>query len=617
MLKPGGKVDSLGTVLVKSKRLTDSGDIIGRQGIDLVAYDRSFLLVGSGGHIETEGELVLGGPTAGSIGLEGKALLSASLGTIIGSNNNESTSIAGGAELIVERGKLEITTAKLDNNGRIENKNGSVSLGRRSMFEIGGTGNIFASHVQFEGSTKSESLIKPASLITFSGVQSIGSGSVELHANRIQLPKPAKLSVSGDVGIFTSHLENNGTVESTGGHSLYIHNGVGSGSAVTISGTGSLAADVVEVVSESGAVNGRQTSVTGLLMGSSKGSFDFTVGREFDSDALKTISILTVGNLTASNGHILVQNRDGMGKIVLSPGAQLQARGNVEITSGISLPAESSLVQLDVPPGQLGRNVILDGQIWAQGSNSVQSASPSALVKLNGGISPLASAGFGGIHFAGGVSITAGQSHFSPVCFVSPVSGRPEWRADLAECTLYNLKSCDIGEAEDHKLYLSSGHLLARAKSQTVIVCGGHDIELARGAIVWVGYTEDGIAVRSLFELRGGSVTLRSSMVHARIGAGEELFIGARSDSDLGALYAGRNVGHRRSQTRRLSDGRCVVLSEFSPLAIISNYSLASLLGESQEKSDRRALQAILKMAACLSIVTSSHGPFNSAPAGR
>ncbi len=159
---------------------------------------------------------------------------------------------------------------------------------------------------------------------------------------------------------------------------------------------------------------------------------------------------------------------------------------------------------------------------------------------------------------------------------------------------------------------LDSGEAMIIASDDTVINTGGHQITVAGGTIAHISQ-EDGVTkVRNLYEQTPGSKGVRA-LVDGQLvatSAGTEI-IASFDANALNESVKKDAIGRRQMQSFDVG-GAKVATCEISLVSLVPNSDLLPLVMHSKQKNDRAIAEKLIKMAACLSTATSSHGPYKS-----
>jgi len=134
-------------------------------------------------------------------------------------------------------------------------------------------------------------------------------------------------------------------------------------------------------------------------------------------------------------------------------------------------------------------------------------------------------------------------------------------------------------------------------------------ILLRNHATVLVSLKDGTIKIRNLQENKAYSVQVFLGHQTFQLYAGQEL-VASSSFDKLSQSASSDGLQRRRMNTLELSDGTNVMRCEFSPVTLIKSTPVLKSLVSSNFKPESRAFEKVLKMAACLSIVTESHGNF-------
>ncbi|MBX9688189.1 MAG: hypothetical protein K2X27_15885 [Candidatus Obscuribacterales bacterium] len=171
---------------------------------------------------------------------------------------------------------------------------------------------------------------------------------------------------------------------------------------------------------------------------------------------------------------------------------------------------------------------------------------------------------------------------------------------------------CRISMTSPGLLVLEGGEALVSASRKTVVKIGAAHVELKAGTVAILGSSNSLVKVRNVYEKQNTGVlaTIAGKKVLG-LQVGQELIVGPKGISLSRALSADP-VGRRRLSSLELgSSGHSCISSEFSLSSLMQNSRILAELVRSENYADRELAQKIMKMAVCISIVTSSHGNYS------
>lgn len=159
-------------------------------------------------------------------------------------------------------------------------------------------------------------------------------------------------------------------------------------------------------------------------------------------------------------------------------------------------------------------------------------------------------------------------------------------------------KNCEY-EKTASGLILHKGEMLIKANRQTAVRCADTSVSIADGACALLVANGKGVEIYNIYEEHWGGARVRVGEKEFVLGAGQRMTV----DSD-------NNTVAVRNEKSYPTAGRNVKHGEFSLLSLSAKTGLLTNLMHSETKDDRQLAARLLKMAACLSMVTASHGPF-------
>lgn len=197
------------------------------------------------------------------------------------------------------------------------------------------------------------------------------------------------------------------------------------------------------------------------------------------------------------------------------------------------------------------------------------------------------------------------RSHFIPVAFYYSTVPNAEHSLGYKSTRTAELRhsgEIDLVEDEDGSLILNQGELLVQATSTTRVRLDDVSVELKPGCTVLLVRTQDGFIVRSLFDMHDGSVNVLSRNSRIQLAPGDQLCSGQISQA----------VATRHLQT--LSDPKALTRSEFSFPSLVVASPTMRIISRASSAKDERMFAQVLKMAACISVVTSRRGAYSLQP---
>ena len=336
--------------------------------------------------------------------------------------------------------------------------------------------------------------------------------------------------------------------------------------------------------------------------------------------------------LSANEGNLTLQNNDTLlGSIVVGQNVQLSASattasmlGNVYLGIG---PVPASPVAGTTP-----RNVTVNasnGGTVSFGSNSISAKCCNNIVNINGS-SVVFSTGTlpaSAINLGGNVTISAsdpaeiallddsaapGSSDYLPVAFVERQSLTFP-RAEEATATVHTAEGTGFGQIGAGSFVLLSGEALVAAHDNTIVKSGQIVIEADKQSVLLLKRQRNLLVIRNLHDRRVGSVVVTIARRKYRLSPGEEVCVRGLQDKIMND-----DVSARRTLVEQYSSDCVIERSEFSFPSLCGRSELMKhFLSNDQQYNDKSLVRQVLKTAACLSILSASHGGYAPAPAPR
>lgn len=164
-------------------------------------------------------------------------------------------------------------------------------------------------------------------------------------------------------------------------------------------------------------------------------------------------------------------------------------------------------------------------------------------------------------------------------------------------------------EISDSKTCLIDGELLVSARENVNINAANCEIAIPKGAVVLIRKQQGVVCVENLLEDQSSSILVRISQKSIPLMCGQEILV-AQDLPALQKVVVDDHVLRRNIKIFQLSCGGNLMHAEVSYPTLVHNSSLLNTINKSMEKSDRALSARLLRMAACLSIVTGPHGRY-------
>jgi hypothetical protein len=177
---------------------------------------------------------------------------------------------------------------------------------------------------------------------------------------------------------------------------------------------------------------------------------------------------------------------------------------------------------------------------------------------------------------------------------------------DKAETRYIGDTTLSFNEQQHMTLY--EGEVLLSAFEDVSVRAGSYSISVSEGGMVHVCQQGDVTKVRNVYEHKRKSVKVSLGANSFAISAGEEALLVGRKQYNVNSLND--QVGRRDIRRLDLPNGHSIASSEVSIVGLIHNSKLLREVINSKQKRDRLLASKLISMAACLQMVTVSHGPY-------
>jgi hypothetical protein len=165
-----------------------------------------------------------------------------------------------------------------------------------------------------------------------------------------------------------------------------------------------------------------------------------------------------------------------------------------------------------------------------------------------------------------------------------------------------------IGTKQKNRFFaLRYGSMLISTKQPVLVQCDQTSIAISKGVVALISYRGGILKVLNLYESRGNSIMAIVGGTSRKLCAGQEI-IATNNYDKLGLSMAFDGVYRRCVHTFSLPDGQQLATSEFASVSLIKHDPILADLRASKAKEDKQIYKKVLKMSACLTIATASHG---------
>jgi hypothetical protein len=203
----------------------------------------------------------------------------------------------------------------------------------------------------------------------------------------------------------------------------------------------------------------------------------------------------------------------------------------------------------------------------------------------------------------------SGDSSWRPVSYVAPATSGGLRTLNSAGCSVRTIGDGEILLGDDGLVNIKHGQALISASAPTGVVCGDSKIALDAGTVALVT-SKNGIArVDNLYDTHDGGLHVALAGKKVDLSAGQEILIG-KDDSSLSGMLKSDGLTRRRVKRFDMTHGPSFFRSEVSYVSIFMNSDLLSGLMRSNYGEDKDLLARLLKMAACITTITSGHGVY-------
>ena len=174
---------------------------------------------------------------------------------------------------------------------------------------------------------------------------------------------------------------------------------------------------------------------------------------------------------------------------------------------------------------------------------------------------------------------------------------------------------CQI-DTNSHPAQLKRGDALVVAEQPATLRVGHYLVNAKKGVAMMVSFRNDIFTLRNLYEEAPDSVKVSIGNRASNVAVGCEVVVGSSEQALLQAV-AHDSIGRRRMRVTHIQDGAVMATCEVSLVALFQHCKVVSAVMDGKYPDDGHVLKKLLKMPACLMLVTQSHGSFSYPSAGR
>lgn len=197
------------------------------------------------------------------------------------------------------------------------------------------------------------------------------------------------------------------------------------------------------------------------------------------------------------------------------------------------------------------------------------------------------------------------SSILKPIAFISPVSSE----MNAVQKAVGKDVDCYMSQAQFQKdssdrLCLHSGEIIINARKDRHILLPDAKVQVMAGGTAMIRKTAGALEIYNLCETGWGSLRVDFEQGESVVvGSGQRLLLKAGDGSH-------DRMPVRQEKHHRLSDGRKFSVAEYPLMELMQQSKTLKLVLLKDGVSESKLAAKLMKMAACLSIVTASHGPY-------
>jgi hypothetical protein len=206
-------------------------------------------------------------------------------------------------------------------------------------------------------------------------------------------------------------------------------------------------------------------------------------------------------------------------------------------------------------------------------------------------------------------------SDLTPISFLRPgtisATNAPLFTLTTAEASIKHTGGAKLNLGQPGIVSLANGETIIAANKPTTVSAGPYNIFIDTGTIAVITKDSSIVKVRNVYESKAFSLKAHVGKKSITVAAGHELLLGPNDGSLHKALKADP-VGRRRIKNTDLPGGESIMTSEISLISLIQNTDVLRQLMNSDNAIDRRMAENLIKMAACITQVSSHRGSYSA-----
>lgn len=194
--------------------------------------------------------------------------------------------------------------------------------------------------------------------------------------------------------------------------------------------------------------------------------------------------------------------------------------------------------------------------------------------------------------------------HFKQIAYTSTVASQLH-ELSTSACTAYFTGKANQAQ---NRFTLEEGKALITARHATEVQVRDSVVKLKPGSIALIEAAPHSVSVRNLHDTHAKGVSHTTAGRTVSLAPGQQCLL-ASSQEHAYKIMESDSIGKRRVATTAAA-GSTLVTCEFSPVNLLQNHIVMSLIRSTPGANQSKLLKSVQKTAAAISIVTSRHGPY-------
>jgi hypothetical protein len=185
-----------------------------------------------------------------------------------------------------------------------------------------------------------------------------------------------------------------------------------------------------------------------------------------------------------------------------------------------------------------------------------------------------------------------------PVAFFTPSPAAVSIaNQDLERYSIWHSAQAEV-LIQDNSMRLSRGEVLLHVTKPMLVTVRGVDIQLKKGVIALVGCNEKFTRIANLTDEQRDSILVQLGDHSVTVYPGRECVVAPKDC--LSEIRQSDRGGRRKQRTIKLNDCLSVHVAEVSIPSLIRGHDLLRRLYHSDEKTEHRVVEKLVRTAACL-----------------